>query len=156
MLSTELEWIVENKVMPFYPDIVVTEPGSSNPLLVVEAKSVEATADVEGELRHYMWEMSCPVGLLASPREIALFRNLFTGYSDSSIVKAGVFPAPSSWRSYGARGGSEFELHVQRWLEDLTKGPTELSREATDALQQLVIPGLLNGDIHAAGPRISQ
>ena len=143
-------------MMPFYPDIVVTEQGSSNPLLVVEAKAVKATADAEAQLRHYMWEMSCPVGLLASPGEIAIFRNLFTGYSDDSIERAGVFPAPSSWSKYRGQSGAEFELHVQRWLEDLTKRSTELSQEATDALQQLVIPGLLNGDIHAAGPRISR
>jgi hypothetical protein len=149
---------VECTTMPFYPDIVVTEPGSSHALLVVEAKVGKTTAASESQLRHYMWEMSCPVGLLVSPREIFLYRNLFTGYSDDSVERVGTFPAPSSWREFSGRDSEvEFERRVQKWLERLTsERPTDLSREAADALQQLVIPGLLHGDIHASGPRVSR
>ena len=143
--------------MPFYPDIVVTELGSSHSLLVVEAKVGKATDDSEAQLRHYMWEMGCPVGLLVTPSEIFLYRNLFTGYSNDSIEKVGAFPAPSVWSEYGGRGSEpEFERRVQSWLEGLTKGPADLSQEAVDALQQLVVPSLLQGDIHAAGPRMAR
>lgn len=142
--------------MPFDPDIVVTEPSSSHVLLIVEAKTRESIPESENQLRHYMWEMSCPVGLLVSPQRIILYRNLFTGYSDDSVQRVGAYSAPSSWSDYAGRNaGIEFERRVQSWLEGLkNEKPSELTREAAGAFEQFVIPGLLQGEIHAAGPRL--
>lgn len=143
--------------MPFDPDIVVTEPGSSHVLLIVEAKTRESESESEPQLRHYMWEMGCPVGLLVSPLKIVLYRNLFTGYSDESVERVGAYPAPSGWSGYAGRNaGIEFERRVQSWLEGLKNEKTsELTDAAADAFEQLVIPGLLQGEIHAAGPRLT-
>jgi hypothetical protein len=147
---------VEGTRMPFDPDIVVTEPGSSHVLLIVEAKTIESVSESEKQLRRYMWEMSCPVGLLVSPRRIILYRNLFTGYSDDSVERVGAYSAPSSWKDYvGPNAGVEFERRVQSWLEGLKNERTsELAGEAAGAFEQFVIPGLLQGEIHAAGPRL--
>ncbi len=89
--------------------------------------------------------------------KIILYRNLFTGYSDDSIERVGSYPAPSSWsRGGGRNAGIEFERRVQSWLEGLKNEKTsELTDEAAGAFEQFVIPGLLQGEIHAAGPRLA-
>jgi hypothetical protein len=144
--------------MPFDPDIVVTEEGSSHALLIVEAKLGNLGLGADAPLKHYMWEMGCPVGLLISPQEISIYRNLFTSYSDESVERVRAFPAPTSWGAFrGPDVDFEFERSIHRWLEGLrNEKPRDLSPDAADALEQWVIPGLLHGDIHAAGPRVSR
>jgi hypothetical protein len=144
--------------MPFNPDIVITEPGSSHVLLIVEAKANTSSEQSESSLKRYMWEMSCPLGLLVSPHSILMYRNRFTGYSEDSIHKLGEFPSPSSWSAPGKRNlGVEFEARVQAWLENLgrnIKAP-ELSQPTRQALSEHVLPIVENGEIHAAGRRIA-
>ena len=144
--------------MPFNPDIVVTEPGSSHVLLIVEAKTNASPSQSEPKLKRYMWEMSCPVGLFVSPRIIILYRNRFTGYSDDSIHKLCEFPSPHRWSSFeGRKSGAEFGTLVQSWLEKLRKNPkaAEVPQETREALAEYVVPSLINGEIHAAGPRLT-
>jgi hypothetical protein len=142
--------------MAFNPDIVVTEPGSSHVLLIVEVKTNASSSQSEPQLKRYLWEMSCPVGLFVSPRSIVLYRNLFTSYSDDSVKKVGEFTSPKSWRAFERpQSGAEFETRVQIWLEKLrqdVKEP-EVPQETWDALSEYVVPSLINGEIHAAGPR---
>jgi hypothetical protein len=145
--------------MPFNPDIVVTEPGSSRVLLIVEAKTNASSSLSEPQLKRYMWEMSCPIGLFVSPRIIVLYRNWFTGYSDDSIKKLGEFASPSSWSVFArSKSGTEFETRVQSWLEKLSKdaGEADMPRETTEALREFVVPSLMSGEIHAAGPRLTR
>jgi len=144
--------------MLFDPGIVVTEPGSSHVLLIVEAKAGGSETTSEPQLRNYIWEMGCPVGLLVSPSKIVLYRNLFTGYSDESVERVGAYPAPLGWSRYADRNcGIEFESRVQSWLEGLKNDrASELTDEAAGAFEQFVISGLLQGEIHAAGPRLTE
>jgi hypothetical protein len=144
--------------MPFSPDIVVTEPGSSHVLLIVEAKTTQSASSSEDNLKRYMWEMSCPVGLFASPRSIVLYRNSFTGYTGDSIRRLGEFPSPRSWGAFeGSKSGAEFETRVQRWLEKLRRNvpSAEVPTETREALSEFVLPSLINGEIHAGGPRVT-
>jgi hypothetical protein len=144
--------------MPFNPDIVVTEPGSSHVLLIVEAKTSALASQSEPKLKRYMWEMSCPVGLFASPRSLVLYRNSFTGYSDDSIQNVGEFPSPRSWSAFSDNmSGAEFESRVQSWLESLRKNVklADVSPDAREALTEYILPSLVNGEIHAAGPRVA-
>jgi hypothetical protein len=145
--------------MPFNPDIVVTEPRSSHVLLIVEVRANEPPSQSETKLKQYMWEMSCPVGLFASPRRIVLYLNRFTGYSDESVHKIGEYPSPASWSVFEeSRSGVEFESRVQSWLEKLGNGimESEIPPATKDALSEYVIPSLLNGEIHAGGPRLTR
>jgi hypothetical protein len=144
--------------MAFNPDIVVTDPGSADVLLIVEAKTTSSWSQSERKLKQYMWEMSCPVGLFASPRTIVLYRNRFTGYSDDSVQKLGEYPSPRSWIPFEKRkSGAEFETRVQSWLERLriNLATEEVPRETKDALSEYVLPSLIKGEVHAAGPRIT-
>lgn len=154
----DYNWKAEETDMPFNPDIVVTEPGSSHVLLIVEAKTNSSPSQSEPQLKRYLWEMSCPVGLFVSPKSIALYRNSFTGYSNDSIQKLGEYSSPLSWRAFESnRSGADFETFIQSWLEKLRKNvkAVELSEEAKEALSEFVMPSLLNGEIHAAGPRLT-
>src|ERR1700724_3501786 len=121
--------------MPFHADIVVTEPESSRVLLIVEVKTNESHGRSEAQLKKYMWEMSCPVGLFASPRTIVLYRNSFTGYSNDSIQKLGEFPAPRNWSAFEGYRSGEFETYVQTWLEKLSKNgnAAEIPKEHKEA-----------------------
>jgi hypothetical protein len=144
--------------MSFNPDIVVTEPSSSHLLLIVEAKTTAPESQSESKLKRYMWEMSCPVGLFASPRVLVLYRNLFSDYSDDSVQKIGEFSSPKSWTRFeGQRSATEFEIGVQSWLEKLRESSRTFDvPEATkEALWEYVLPSLLKGEIHAAGPGTS-
>jgi hypothetical protein len=148
----------EGSEMAFNPDIVVTESGSSHVLLIVEAKTNASSSQSEPQLKRYMWEMSCPTGLFVSPRSIVLYRNLFTGYSDDSVKKLGEFASPRSWRVFERRGSdTEFETRVQSWLEKLRNDVEEpdVPQETREALSEYVVPSLINGEIHAAGPRLA-
>jgi hypothetical protein len=142
--------------MPFNPDIVVTESGSSHVLLIVEAKTTESPQQTEAKLKRYMWEMSCPLGLFVSPRIIVLYRNWFTGYSNDSIQRLGEFPSPRSWVGFEERRSAEFETLVQTWLEELRNNirSAEMPKETREALLEYVLPSLVSGEIHAAGPRL--
>jgi hypothetical protein len=144
--------------MAFNPDIVVTESGSSHVLLIVEAKTNASSSQSEPQLKRYMWEMSCPTGLFVSPTSIVLYRNVFTGYSDDSVKKLGEFTPPQSWRYFERlNSAAEFETHVQIWLEKLRNDFTEpgVPQETREALSEYVVPSLINGEIHAAGPRLT-
>jgi hypothetical protein len=133
--------------MAFNPDIVVTESGSSHVLLIVEAKTNASSSQSELQLKRYMWEMSCPTGLFVSPRSIVVYRNLFTDYSDDSVRKLGEFASPKSWLVFERpQSGAEFET--------LVKEP-DAPRETREALSEYVVPSLINGEIHAAGPRLT-
>lgn len=144
-------------LMPFKPDILVTEPDSCMALLIVETKLYEDPGVSDAQLKRYMWQMSCPLGVIATPRTLFIYRNRFTGYSDDSVERIGEFGAPTEWIEFEERGsGSEFEAAVQRWLELLRVSPesAHVSRETRQALSESILPTLVAGQIQAAGPRL--
>jgi hypothetical protein len=143
--------------MPFKPDILVTEPDSSSVLLIVETKLYEVPSGSDSQLKRYMWEMSCPLGIIASPRHLWIYRNRFTGYSDDSVEQIGQFAAPAKWIEFEKRSSAtEFEIEVQRWLELLQINPesAQVSPDTRIALSESVFPTLIAGQIQAAGPRL--
>jgi len=143
--------------MPFDPDIVVTQRDSYLPLLIAETKVSEDLAGSESQLKKYLWEMSCPVGLLVFPRRLFVFRNQYTGYSDDSVQRFGPFETPSYWHAFENKTESAFERTVQQWLERVQRniGSADVPLPARDALSHHVLPSLINGEIHAARPRMA-
>ncbi|MGA3227880.1 MAG: hypothetical protein ABSC65_29215, partial [Acidobacteriaceae bacterium] len=70
----------------------------------------------------------------------------------------GEFASPKSWLVFERpQSGAEFETLVQSWLEKLGKDVKEpdAPRETREALSEYVVPSLINGEIHAAGPRLT-
>lgn len=142
--------------MPFDPDIVVTQRDSYATLLIAEAKLHEDVAGSESQLKKYMWEMSCPVGLLVFPHRLFIYRNQYTGYSDDSVRRFGPFETPEYWRSFERdKSESAFERTVQHWLEriQINIAAADVPQAARAALSEHVLPSLINGEIHAARRR---
>jgi hypothetical protein len=105
--------VKQESEMAFNADILVTESGSSHELLLVEVKTNASSSQSEPQLKRYLWEMSCPIGLFVSPRSIVLYRNLFTSYSDDCVKKVGEFASPKTWRVFERpQSGAEFETRV--------------------------------------------
>ena len=141
--------------MPFDPDIVVRHRDSYVILLIAEAKLKENLFGSESQLKKYMWEMSCPVGLLVSPHRLFIFRNQFTGLSDDSVIRFGPFKTPEYWHTFTKKSPFVFERTVQHWLESiqLNIGTADVPEPTRTALSEHVLPSLINGEIHAARRR---
>src|SRR5262245_37850581 len=116
--------------MPFEPDILVTAPDETSPALVAEVKfQLIAPAEAEEKLKRYMVRMRCPVGLLATPEKLLIYRDMYTGYDESSVERVGEFSMAGVLdpdRKLALEASSRPELHeflleeaVQRWLEGL-------------------------------------
>jgi hypothetical protein len=153
------------------PDILVTALDSPRILLVVEAKfTVKDLTDVERALKRYIVKMGVPVGLLITPKLIGIYRNQYTGKSESSVERVNLFDfakmAPSLLRLFQnlpedrsdrktSNAGLVFEENVQSWLENLriSELSNEIAPELQDAISDYILPALNKGVIRAAHPR---
>jgi len=150
--------------MAFEPDIIVHGPEGTT--LVVEVKATEHAASGAAEqLKHYMADMSIPLGLLVTPRKLVLYRDRYTSTADGSIEEVWEYPLAavlSPPRVVGEELADprnraiEFEVAVQHWLERLSTGSdaTAIPAEVRDALETHVLPVLRTGEVRAAGPRL--
>jgi hypothetical protein len=84
--------------MPSTPDIIVTGEDTPRIFLVAEAKLRSTIRkEDESQLKSYMLQMRCPVGLLVTPEIIEVFRDTYTAHSENSVERVGSFPAPKDW-----------------------------------------------------------
>lgn len=143
--------------MAFQPDILITAPGGIGVTIAVEAKVVLTNLEgTEKDLKQYMVQMSCPIGLLITPERMLLYRDFYTSRSPQSVQRIGEFNVKPLWRQPPPLAGAPFELFVQQWLEDLAKQPTkELPKELRDVLREYILPAVTSGDVRAAHPRYS-
>lgn len=154
--------------MPFSPDILVTRDDGSRIVLVVEAKRTSKIREEdESQLKFYMTQMRCPTGLLITPEAIEIFRDRYTGHSEESVERVGIFPAPAQWEIFkvphhdlkvsDARLAQDFEEAVRSWFEELSSSPsaksTDISADTKEALADYVIPALAEGILRSGGPR---
>jgi len=154
--------------MPFAPDIVVTTQDTPRLLLIVEAKlASRIRSQDESQLKSYMLQMRCPIGLLVTPDEIVVYRDTYTAHSEESVRRVGTFPSPKSWEVFkaphhGTPGSNtdleaRFEQRVRSWLEHLRSSPAEdagdVPEEAREALVDYVLPAVSQGTVRAGGPR---
>ena len=152
--------------MVFEPDILVTDRDGASPALVVEVKEhIIDLVEVERQLKTYMVRMRCPVGILISSEKMFLYRDRYTGYNAESVERVGEFSmagvldaeVPSAVRAIKAPRQRRFQMEdtVQRWLESLTTESVVagLPPELREAVEEHVIPVLMQGEVRAAGPR---
>lgn len=140
--------------MEFSPDIfVATAEGFK---IVIQAKTrVRDLQRTEAQLKEYMVGMQIPVGILATPETIWLYRDAFTGRSPKSVQRVGEYRTAAFW-PYTPRQDAEFEAFVQHWLEDLKIGtPSEVPADLREALREYVLPAVTSGSVRAAHPRTS-
>jgi hypothetical protein len=140
-------------------DIIVTSADGEY-LMVVEVKLNDVKKRAYQQLRYQMASVDCAVGLLVSEDRIVLMRDSLEKYNGESISFVGEAKLPDSllhpdgqWKE-----PAEFELQVQRWLENLKL--TASLRNLPDDLQQLFGESIINllrlGEVRSAGPRWSR
>jgi hypothetical protein len=146
--------------MAFGPDIIVTDPESSDIALVVEAEtSLHDLESLERQLKKYMAGMRCPVGLIVTPEQLRLYRNRYLSSSEDTAELVGAFDVHDvlNYKRPGdGRGDAfEFEGFVQAWLEGLSSeaGLRELPAELRRAVEWYISPAVSQGDVRAAHPR---
>jgi hypothetical protein len=148
--------------MPAQADIIVTSPDSTDVNLVVEAKLRFADLPAaERQLKHYMLQVRCPLGILISPERLWIYRDRFTSNSGESIERLGEFgtaglvpwfPVPAMADPKAA--AAAFEDAVQDWLESLpTSNTRSLEPGLRSAIDHYIVPAIENGIVGAAGPR---
>jgi hypothetical protein len=145
--------------MPAQADIIVSSPDSTEVKLVVEAKL--RTSDLqsaEHQLKNFMLQMRCPLGLLVSPQRLWVYLDRFTSDSEDSIERLGDFDITGlvKFHSTDAGNGAAFENAVQAWLENLSA--SVMRRQSNDPklleiINHYILPAVETGVIRAAGPR---
>jgi hypothetical protein len=148
--------------MPAQADIIVTSPDSTEVNLVVEAKlRFTEFPEAERQLKHYMLQVRCPLGILISPERLWIYRDRFTSNSEDSIERLGEFGIsgllplqPVSAMADPRAAAAAFEDAVQEWLESLPASNTrELEAPLRSAIDHYIVPAIENGIVGAAGPR---
>ncbi len=145
--------------MPAQADIIVSSPDSTEVKLVVEAK-VQAPnlRETEHQLKNFMLQLRCPLGLLVSPQRLWVYLDRFTSYSEDSIERLGEFDIAGliNFQSPATGGEVAFENAVQAWLEDLSNDSTRgqvKDPKLRDVINHYIRPAVETGIVRAAGPR---
>ena len=145
--------------MPAQADIIVSSPDSTEVKLVVEAKlQTPNIQETEHQLKNFMLQLRCPLGLLVSPLRLWVYLDRFTSYSEDSIERLGEFNIEGLFKFEppATGGGVAFENAVQAWLEDLSSD-TARSEVKDPKLREVIshylLPAIQTGVVRAAGPR---
>lgn len=148
--------------MPAQADIIVSSPDSTEVKLVVEAKlQTPNLPETERQLKDFMLQVRCPLGLIVSPKRLWVYLDRFTSYSEDSIERIGEFDITGMIKfnlpyqpSTGV--GVIFENAVQAWLEDLsntvTRGQVK-DHKLLQIISHYILPAVETGVVRAAGPR---
>lgn len=141
--------------MAFRPDILITTPDGIT--LVCEVKVALPNLErTEEQLKQYMVQMQCPIGLLITPERMWLYRDFYTTRSPQSVQRVGEFNVKTLWQQAPPWQREPFEMFVQQWLEGLTKQPAgEVPEDLRDVLREYILPAVTGGDVRAAHPRYS-
>jgi hypothetical protein len=141
--------------MVFQPDILVTSPNDSRMALVVEVKiHIPDINRAEAQLKQYMVQMQCPVGLLISQERLLVYRDSYTARTPESIQRVGDFNAAPIWEQPPPSQPERFERFIQDWLENLPRTTmTRVPPELRDAIREYILPAISTGDVRAAHPR---
>jgi hypothetical protein len=157
-LEEYLDWFEEKSarirnLTPAQPDILVTGPDGIK--LVVETKTAISNLErLEEQLKRYMSAMQCPTGMLITPEHMWLYHDLYTARLPQSIQRVGEFDMRGLWPQPPPAEATSFEVFVQQWLERLAQEPSRyLPLEIGGALQEYILPAVVNGEVRAAHPR---
>ncbi len=137
-------------------DIVVSSADSTESLLIVETKLSDLDPSIaEAQLKHYMLHLSCPVGLIVTPKRMWVYSDRYTSRNPDSIERIGEF-AIGHLLQFKSGSEASFQDAVQHWLENLpqTAWPERVNNsELWRALNIYVLPAIETGKVRAAVPR---
>jgi hypothetical protein len=145
--------------MPAQADIIVSSADSTEVKLVVEAKlQLPNLRQTEHQLKNFMLQLRCPLGLLVSPQRLWVYLDRFTSYSEDSIERLGEFDIAGliEFHLPATGGGAAFENTVQSWLEGLssdTRRGEVKDPKLREVINHYILPAVETGIVRAAGPR---
>ncbi len=144
--------------MAFTPDVIVTTDYSPATIaLVAEAKGVTAGLDEAAlQLKRYMLQMGCPVGLILTPQVLRIYKDRFIGRSEDSIELVGDFPSGELFKAGPPAAGAEsaVESALIQWLDELAHtGDVRVSDlHLKSAVDEYILPAVIGGRVSIAHP----
>ncbi len=124
--------------------------------MVAEANRDSVVLDqAEHQLKMYMLQMGCAVGLIITPSRLRIYKDRFLGPSEESIERVGDFPARELLGSAGkAETDSLLESELLQWLEQLahTGQASVLDPSLKAATSEYILPAVSGGVVSFAHP----
>jgi hypothetical protein len=132
-------------------DVLVLAPDRPDVGLVAEVKARDLSdpAEVEQQLKRYMLDRRCPVGLLVTPNTTWIYRDSFRDYSEGSIERVAELRTADLFGS-PAFVGPELERQLFDWLERLAASwPAALpaADPAKAAVVEYIVPVVVEGRV---------
>jgi hypothetical protein len=146
--------------MAFTPDVIVTTDYSPGTIaLVGEAKGATANLDEAAlQLKEYMLQMGCPVGIIFTPQVLRIYKYRFLGRTEDPIELVGDFPSGELFETRGpvARPESAVESDLFGWLEELAHtGQVAVSdQRLKSAINEHILPAVSGGRVSIVHPSI--
>jgi hypothetical protein len=138
--------------MAFAADVVVMDPNVPEIRLVAEIKqSIVNLVEAEQQLKSYMLDRKCSIGLLVTPDHVRLYHDTFENFTPASVELVGEYPTselleldkpPSDEHS--------LEVAVREWLERLASGwPSALpsAEKLRVPVLQYIVPEVAEGRV---------
>jgi len=144
--------------MAFTPDVIVTTDYSPATIaLVAEAKDATASLDEAAlQLKHYMLQMSCPVGIIFTPQTLRIYKDRFLERSENSIELVGDFPTHELLKVWQPVAGAELavECVLVNWLDHLARTGEVLVSDPRlkSAIEEYILPAVSGGRVSIAHP----
>jgi hypothetical protein len=144
--------------MAFTPDVIVTTDYSPATIaLVAEAKGVTTSLDEAAlQLKRYMLQMGCPVGIIFTPQILRIYKDRFIGRSEESIEMIGDFPSGELFKAGPPVAGAEsaVESALIQWLDELAHtGDVRVGDpRLKSAIDEYIVPAVIGGRVSIAHP----
>src|SRR6266496_2606970 len=144
--------------MAFTPDVIVTTDYSPATIaLVAEATNATASLDEAAlQLKRYMLQMGCPVGIIFTPQLLRIYKDRFTGRSEESIEVIGDFPSGELFKVWPPVAGTEsaVESALFQWLDELAQtGDVRVSDpHLKSAIDENILPAVSGARVSIAHP----
>jgi hypothetical protein len=144
--------------MAFTPDVIVTTDYSPATIaLVAEAKNATASLDEATlQLKRYMLQMGCPVGIIFTPQILRIYKDRFIGRSEDSIELVGDFPSGELFKAWQSGAGAEsaVESALFQWLDELAQtGNVRVGDlRLKSAIDEHILPAVSGGRVSITHP----
>lgn len=140
----------------FQPDFVVRAADRPETRIAVEIKA--GHFDLEEavhQLREYMQDTACPLGLLVTPRETQAYQEELAESPVSIHKLASVETQVLLGVAHPIEGERELGEAVRQWLENLCRAPHRPRRRNGELgrLERSLLPAMLDAQVAQVGPR---
>ena len=132
-------------------DLLVLAPDRPDVALVAEVKAREVRdpAAAEQQLKTYMIDRGCPVGLLVTPRLTWIYRDSYRDFSPTSIERVAELRTSDLFASPSFEG-PELERQLFDWLERLAASWTAalpVDDPAKATVVEHLVPAVVEGRV---------